>query len=134
MKTVRQEAPLDPALASPGHWRVTPTHQTMHDGSRHPTFAVLAAGQEATESFVGRAHPLDGRPDDLDTVRMNARLFAVSKQMAALLIELVSYEAEQFDGPDHLDLEVSGSDTVDWLTEFRLRVRAVIESDAIDSR
>ena len=134
MRTARHEAPLDPALASPGRWRVTPTHQTMHDGSRHPTFAVLATGQGTAESFVGRAHPLDGGPEDLDTVRMNARLFAASKQMAALLIELLDYEAEQFDGPDHLDLEVSGADTVDWLTAFRLRVRAVIGTVAPDDR
>ena len=65
---------------------------------------------------------------------MNARLFAASKQMAALLIELLDYEAEQFDGPDHLDLEVSGADTVDWLTAFRLRVRAVIGTAAPDDR
>ena len=66
------------------------------------------------------------------TVRMNARLFAASKAMAALLIELVAYQADQFDGPEHLDLDVSGADTVDWLTDFRLRARAVIGTAAAD--
>lgn len=126
MGRTTRDAPLDLALATPGNWLVIPHQQTMHDGSRHQTFAVLATGANVTEQFVGRAHPMDGRPEDLPTVRMNARLFAASKEMAALLIELVAYQSDQFDGAEHLDLEVSGADTVDWLTDFRLRVRAVI--------
>ena len=102
MKTVQAEGPLDPALASAGAWRISPTHQTIHDGARLPTYAVLTGG--GAQHHVGRAHPLNGRPEDLATVRMNARLFAASKKMAALLLELLAYQAEQFDGPDDRNL------------------------------
>ena len=135
MRAARHEAPLDPSLASPGEWRITPTEQTMHDGTWLPTFAVVTTGGAVAERFVGRAHPLDGRPEDRPILQMNARLFAASKEMAALLVELLAYEAEQFDGDeDGRDLSVSGADTVDWLGEFRLRVRAVIGTAAAGGR
>lgn len=120
---------LDPARATAGEWLVTPTHMTMYDGDRLPTFAILATGKGTScEQFVGRAHPKSGLPDERAIVEMDARLFAASKAMATLLLQAIAYEQDAF----RLDLPVDGGDLVAWFCEWRSDVCAVLETAATD--
>lgn len=116
---------IDPALATPGEWRVMPTHMTMHDGSRLPTFAIVATGTPC-EPFVGRAHPKSGEPDERPIVEMDARLFAGSKGMATLLLQAMAYEEEAFTS----DAPVDGGDLVAWFSGWREDVRRLLEAAA----
>ncbi|NPD70286.1 hypothetical protein HN018_24195 (plasmid) [Lichenicola cladoniae] len=104
---------LDPSRATAGRWLTIPTHMTMYDGDRLPTFAVIATGPDACEQFVGRAHPKSGTPDERPVVEMDARLFAASKAMATLLLQALAYEEDAF----RLDMPVDGGDLVQWFAE-----------------
>lgn len=119
-------APLDPTRATPGRWIAIPSQMTMHGGTRLPTMAIVTTGPDTTEQFVGRAHPMDGTPDDQPVVRMNARLFAASKAMASLLLQAIDYEEEAF----RLDEDVNGGDLVEWFAEWRREVLGVLELPA----
>ncbi len=46
--------------------------------------------------------------------------------LCALLEEALAYRAEQFDGPEDQDLSVSGADTVEWFTDWRLRLHSAL--------
>lgn len=107
--------PLNPARATPGRWVTMPTHMTMHDGTRSPTFAIITTGPDTCEPFIGRAHPKDGTPEDRPIVEMDARLFAASKVMAALLLKAIGYEKNAF----RLDEPVDGGDLVAWFATWR---------------
>lgn len=113
---------IDPSRATPGDWLARPGQMTMYGGSKLPTFQVWTREQTA----VAKLHPIQGLPQDRDMVEMNAHLIAASKPMAEMLLEALRYEADQFDGDPDLPLDVSGADLVDWFTDWRERVKRVL--------
>jgi hypothetical protein len=50
--------------------------------------------------------------------------------LAELLREAVGAWAEQFDGPQDVDLNISGSDLLEWFSEWRIRAKAALAAAA----
>ncbi len=111
-----------------GEWKWVATFQTMHDGTKLPTWGVMVSD---TMQWVGKAHPLGEGQQCQAEAHANAGLFAASKAMAGLLAEATKAWAEQFDGPDDQDLSISGADLLDWFAQWRLRARKALDAAGV---
>ncbi|MBB3175542.1 hypothetical protein FHR90_003398 [Endobacter medicaginis] len=114
---------IDPSRATPGDWQVRPGRMAMCGGEKLQTLQIWTRENTA----VAKLHPIQGLPEDREAVATNARLIAASKPMAEMLMEALRYEADQFDGHWDLPLDVSGADLVDWFTDWRERVKRVLD-------
>ena len=52
--------------------------------------------------------------------------------MFLLLLEALEAWADQFDGPQDEDAYVSGTDLLEWFSDWRLRLRAALSSSLVD--
>jgi hypothetical protein len=111
-----------------GEWKWAATFQTMHDGTKLPTWGVMVTD---TMQWVGKVHPLGDGPQCQAEAHANAGLFATSKVMAGLLEEATKVWAEQFDDPDDQDLSISGADLLDWFAQWRLRARKALDAAGV---
>lgn len=80
--------------------------------------------------------PLGATPDGSERCAEETRTYAAPRTVAPtvfdLLLEALEAWADQFDGPQDEDLYVSGTDLLEWYSDWRLRVRAALTSSVID--
>ncbi|KAB0269041.1 hypothetical protein [Microvirga brassicacearum] len=95
------------ASHTPGPYSYTPTGGMIYAKGMKPVGYVATAHGEAVKDA-------------------NGKLFAAAPLMLDILKQATEAWEEQFDGPADQDLDVSGSDLVDWFTEWRGLAKAAI--------
>lgn len=60
------------------------------------------------------------------TSQADARLAALAPALFALAHELLDYERAELDGPNGANADIYGPDIIDWLIQFRIRVREAL--------
>lgn len=104
-----------------------------------PAMRLPADLRRALNSFADAHHDCGNwRSDDSDETyaAVSQRAEAAEEALATRLVRLVKLErlghellehhAEEFDGPPDEDLQVSGSDLVDWFSGFREKIRRAL--------
>ncbi|ACB96548.1 hypothetical protein [Beijerinckia indica] len=104
------------ALATPGLWFVEPGQKLMADNTLLP-IGRIKSGDNL--SCIGNAHPIGPSEADQQCSYANALLFSASREMALLLEEALTVHDNEFEN----DLEISGTDFLDWFFNWRLRVK-----------
>ena len=64
--------------------------------------------------------------------RTYAAPWTVAPVVFRLLLEALEAWADQFDGPQDEDAYVSGTDLLEWFSDWRLRLRAALSSSLVD--